>query len=115
MQMARFGAGLTRGAGATAIAAGISEAALQETQLNRQLSESLLNVAGATVLGGALGGAADLLSIPSRVALAKATEFETRIASREGSGKAWIPCSARSKPQPSAARCRAMYRACWLA
>lgn len=60
-----------RTAGAFGGAQAVTELGLQATQLTRPFSESVINVAGATVLGGVLGGAVGALGRPVTESLAQ--------------------------------------------
>lgn len=63
---------ITATAGGTSVA--LSESALQATQETRTTEESLINIAGGTILGGVLGGASALLSKKKFNSLVKKVE-----------------------------------------
>lgn len=54
-------------ASAAALDAGVSEAALQATQATRTAEETILNVGGSVLLGGALGGLVGRYMLPSDI------------------------------------------------
>ncbi|KFB11026.1 hypothetical protein [Nitratireductor basaltis] len=64
-------------AGAAALDAGVSEAALQATQATRTAGETALNIGGSVVLGGALGALAGRYLLPAeQVALSRKVEAQ---------------------------------------
>ena len=73
------------GATTAALTAG-QEAVLQATQITRPLSESVVNVAGATVLGSVLGGAAGALARPLTDELARSAIRAGEVFDRELGG-----------------------------
>lgn len=96
------GAALGRGLGVvvgTATGAGldaaISEAALQSTQATRTMEESVLNVGGSVVLGGALGALVErYMSASSSLALSR--KIEQQAAEFDGVDDAFAAAGARS-------------------
>jgi hypothetical protein len=99
VQASRFGrvlVGAGRVAAAGAVSGVASEAILQATQETRTAEESALNIAAATLLGGALGGAVGAFGKPVSREMAAAAARDGEVFGRELGGNIGAPVEAPS-------------------